>query len=127
MNPDSSPKPASRRILIVDDDEEMSYPVGMMLKLLGNFEIDYALNARTAYIKLTKNDYALLITDYQMPEVNGLDLIEIVRRMGMKIPIVILTSETGSAFAQQVAELGAELAYKPINLEELGEVVKKYL
>ncbi|MBI5294895.1 MAG: response regulator [Chloroflexi bacterium] len=127
MNPDPSPKPAPRRILLVDDEEEMSFAVGLMLKRMGHVDVDYALNARTAYRKLLDREYALVITDYQMPEINGLQLVEVIKHTGMQVPIVILTSEGADSFVDKVIQAGAEILNKPITMEELEEVVKKYL
>lgn len=127
MNINSSLMPGSKRILLVDDDMEMSKAVGLMLKRIGGIEVDYALNAHTAYRKLLDREYALVITDYQMPEINGLELVEMIRHVGMQVPIMILSSETADYFVDEVIKAGAEIMSKPISIEELENMVKKFL
>lgn len=115
-----------KHIWIVDDDEEMSRAVGLMLKLL-DCEVASFFNVRAAaQTILIGRRPDLIILDLNMPEVSGLDMIEFLRRRpeSMNIPIVMLSSEAADTIVDKALELGAD-AYirKPITLQELEKAM----
>ena len=115
-----------RNIWIVDDDQEMSHAIGLMLKLL-DCETTAFFNVRSAaqlFAAGKKPD--LLILDLNMPEISGLDMIEFLRRRphSKNLPIVMLSSEAADAVVDKALELGAD-AYvmKPVTVEELEKAM----
>jgi DNA-binding response OmpR family regulator len=115
-----------RQIWVVDDDEEMSRAIGLMLQLL---ECDVTIfhNVRSAAQSLlTGNKPDLIILDINMPEVSGLDMVEFLRRKPewKDLPIIMLSSETTDIMVDKALELGAD-AYvmKPVTLEELDKAM----
>lgn len=111
-----------RDIWVVDDDEEMSRAVGLMLQLL-DCNVTVFNNVRSAaqtFISGKKPD--LIIVDLNMPEVSGLDMIEFLRRRpeAKKLPIVMLSSEATDEIVDKALAVGAD-AYimKPVTIEEL--------
>ncbi len=116
-----------KQIWIVDDDEEMSRAVGLMLKLL-DCEAASFFNVRSAaQALLVGRRPDLIILDINMPEVSGLDMVEFLRRRpeSKNIPIVMLSSETADSIVDKALELGAD-AYvlKPVTIEELERAVE---
>ena len=115
-----------RSIWTVDDDEEMSRAIGLMLKLL-DCEVTSFHNVRSAaqYIASGRKP-DLLILDINMPEVTGLDMVEFLRRRpGTKdLPIVMLSSEAADTMVDRAMELGADsYVMKPVTLEELEKAM----
>ena len=115
-----------RHIWIVDDDEEMSRAIGLMLKML-DCEVTLFHTARSAaQTLLTGKTPHLLILDINMPEISGLDLLEFLRRRPewKELPIVVLPSETADQTVDQALQLGAD-AYvvKPVTVEELEKAM----
>lgn len=115
-----------KHIWIVDDDEEMSRAVGLMLKLLG-CEVASFYNVRSAaQTILIGRRPDLIILDVNIPEVSGLDMVEFLRRRpeSKNIPIVMLSSEAADTLVDKALELGAD-AYirKPITLPELEKAM----
>ena len=115
-----------RDIWIVDDDEEMSRAIGLMLKLL-DCNVTTFHNVRSAAQNFAvgkKPD--LLILDLNMPEVSGLDMIEFLRRRpdSKDLPIVMLSSEATDVIVDKALGLGAD-AYvmKPVTIEELEKAM----
>lgn len=111
-----------KKIWIVDDDEEMTRAVRLMLKMM-NYETSAFFNARTAAQALVDGGRPdLLILDINMPEVSGLDLLEFLRRRdGLKeLPVVMLSTEASDVMVDRASTLGAD-AYvsKPVTIEEL--------
>jgi len=115
-----------RNIWTVDDDEEMSRAIGLMLKLL-DCEVTVFHNVRSAaqlFASGRKPD--LLILDINMPEVTGLDMVEFLRRRSdtKDLPIVMLSSEAADTMVDRAMELGADsYVMKPVTIEELEKAM----
>ena len=113
-------------IWTVDDDEEMSRAIELMLKLL-DCEVTAFHNVRSAaqlFASGRKPD--LLILDINMPEVTGLDMVEFLRRRPetRSLPIVMLSSEAGDVMVDKALELGADsYVMKPVTIEELEKAM----
>ena len=115
-----------KKIWIVDDDEEMSHAIGLMLKLL-DCEVTAFFNVRSAaqnFASGKKPD--LIILDLNMPEISGLDMIEFLRRRPATkdLPIVMLSSEAADSVVDKAMALGADsYVMKPITIEELEKAM----
>jgi len=115
-----------RQIWTVDDDEEMSRAIGLMLKML-DCNVTSFNNVRSAaqlFAAGRKPD--LLILDINMPEVTGLDMVEFLRRRDntREIPIVMLSSEASDAMVDKAMELGADsYVMKPVTIDELEKAM----
>ena len=115
-----------KHIWAVDDDEEMSRAIGLMLKLL-DCTVTTFHNARDA-VKLfnTGEKPDLLLLDINMPEVTGLDMVEFLRRQTetKNLPIVMLSSEAADTMVDKAIELGADsYVTKPVTLDELEKAM----
>jgi len=115
-----------RDIWVVDDDEEMSRAVSLMLQILdSNVRIFNSVRpAAQAFVSGKKPD--LIIMDVNMPEVSGLDMVEFLRRRPetMDLPIVMLSSEATDTIVDQALALGADsYVMKPVSLEELEKAM----
>ena len=117
-----------KKIWIVDDDEEMTRAVRLMLKLL-DCETTAFLNARTAAQALLNGKRPdVMILDINMPEVTGLDLLEFLRRREATrfLPVVMLSTEASDVMIDRANALGAD-AYvsKPVTIEELERAMNE--
>lgn len=115
-----------RNVWTVDDDEEMSRAIGLMLKLL-DCDVTSFHNVRSAAQLLVSGSKPdLLVLDINMPEVTGLDMVEFVRRRPetKNIPIVMLSSEATDIMVDKAMELGADsYVMKPVTIEELEKAM----
>ena len=115
-----------RDVWVVDDDEEMSRAVGLMLELL-DCKVTAFNGVRLAaqtFVAGHKPD--LIVLDMNMPEVSGLDMVEFLRRRpeSRNLPIVMLSSETNDSMIDRALELGADsYITKPVTLEELEKAM----
>lgn len=113
---------------IVDDDDEMSSAVRLMLQLLEH-KVEVFREARAAARALLagrRPDFFIL--DINMPEVTGIDFLEFVRmRPELKgLPVVMLSSETTDVQVDEALRKGANaFVFKPVTLEELEAAVRK--
>ena len=97
------------RILFVEDEEELCKIIGDTLsKLQANFET--ANNGAVALEKLKeKNDYDLVVTDINMPVMNGLELIAAIRDdLKCDIPVIIMSAHTEPEYIKSAEELGVK-------------------
>ena len=115
-----------KRVWIVDDDEEMTRAIGLMLKML-DCEVMSFRNARSAAQRLlTGKSPQLLLLDINMPEISGLDLLEFLRRRPewKDLPIIMLSSESADSTVDKALLLGADaFVMKPATIEELEKAM----
>lgn len=115
-----------KKIWIIDDDEEMSRAIELMLLLL-EYEVTKFNNVRSGAKSFAEgNRPDLLILDINMPEVTGLDMIEFLRRRPdtKDLPVIMLSSEAADTMVDKAMELGADsYAMKPVTIEELEKAM----
>ena len=116
---------AAKRILIVDDEENTR--IGLS-KLLGRegFEVDLAANGTQALEQLRRHRVHLVISDINMPDMNGLAFLREVSRHFPSTNVIMITAYGGVESYLEAMNLGAlEYLHKPVRLDELRSVLKK--
>ncbi|KIH77365.1 chemotaxis protein CheY [Geoalkalibacter ferrihydriticus DSM 17813] len=120
----------SKKILITEDSPTMRAMICATLEALGEFDIFEAPNGFEALRMLPREKFDLVITDINMPDINGLELVSFIKRNDQykAIPLVIVSTEGSERDREKGLKLGAD-AYlvKPFSPEELQKLVKKYL
>ena len=115
---------------IVDDDQEMSKAMSMMLKLL-EFDTTSFLNARNVVQVLLSGDRPdMLVLDINMPEVSGMDLLEFLRRREEwnDLPVIMLSTEAADVTVDKAMSLGADgYVMKPVTIDELESTINAVL
>jgi two-component system chemotaxis response regulator CheY len=120
---------SDKSILVVDDSSIMRMFLVMNLKRILTVNIADAVNGLDALGKLKSGKFDLLLTDMNMPEMNGAELVRHVRH-GLKsdIPIVIITTKGETKDRELGMSLGASsYLTKPVDPAELIKTVLKYL
>lgn len=105
-----------KRILAVDDETEMREIYGSVLEKEG-YEVDVAEDGIAAQQKLRDNDYSLLITDGDMPGMNGFALAIWLRQYKPNLPILMVSA--GSYNEEAIKGLVDKFLEKPLDLGEL--------
>ncbi len=119
----------AKRFLIVDDSASMRQLLSFTVKDVG-YDALVAENGRDALAKLDGSKVDMVITDLNMPEMDGITLIRELRGMAEYkfVPIVMLTTEAQEAKKQEGRAAGASgWIVKPFNPDRLLEVVRKFL
>lgn len=112
-----------KRILLVDDEKNILKVMSASLKKEG-YDVETARSGEEAIGKIGNNRYNLVITDYKLPRINGLDLLQELKSKDPELPIIILTAYGTIEKAVEAMKKGAyNYLTKPINLEELNIVV----
>ena len=116
-----------QRILVVDD-ELLIRQLNTDILADAGFTVDTAVDGADAWDALQFNEYALLVTDNQMPKVSGVELIEKVRVAGLVLPIIMATATLPEAeYARHLWLQPFALLLKPYSLAEFIGTVKAVL
>ncbi len=115
------------RILIVDDEPSIRRVLAAHLRRDG-YHVDAAEHGGQAIEQLEARPYQLVVTDLQMPELGGLELLAWCRREIPAIPVIIITAFGTVHSAVEALKLGAhDYITKPFDLTELRNVIGKAL
>ncbi len=96
-----------KRILIVDDLLSERTLAGALLLREAKWEVDYANNGREALEQIERQRPDLIVTDLQMPEMDGLELVSAVRQRFPLIPVILMTARGSEEIAVQALQSGA--------------------
>jgi two-component system chemotaxis response regulator CheY len=117
----------AKTILIVDDSASVRQVVGISLKQAG-YDVIEGVDGKDALKKLTGQKVHLIISDVNMPNMDGISLVKAVKQMPAYkfTPIVMLTTESQDAKKKEGQEAGAKAwVVKPFKPEQLLGVVQK--
>lgn len=117
----------SKTILTVDDSASIRQMVAMTLKSAGHQVLE-AGNGAEGYDKATANPVDAVITDLNMPVMNGIEFIRKYRQhpASKGVPIILLTTESDDELKRQAKEAGATgWIVKPFKQDQLLAVVRK--
>ncbi|MEM1228422.1 MAG: response regulator [Planctomycetota bacterium] len=116
------------RALIADDSGVIRCVVSRALTELGFAEVLAAVDGREAIAALDGRAFDIIITDWNMPNHSGLDVIKAARTAGYQCPIVMQTTESEKAYVMQAIAAGVnDYILKPFNKEQLIEKLEKHV
>ena len=117
-----------KKILIVDDDEATRAIIAQMLKK-DSYIIDHAESGEAALEKIIRNSYDLLILDYMMPDVDGLDVLSKVKELDPNVRVIMITAaHLSTDIALDAIKKGAShYLTKPFELKKFRRIVKRAL
>jgi two-component system chemotaxis response regulator CheY len=119
-----------KKILIVDDSATMRMFLSMTIKkAVAGISLTEAVNGADAVEKLKKDNFDLVLTDINMPEMDGTQLVEKIRGpLNQNMPIIIITTEGEEKHRDLGLSLGANgYITKPVNSYELRNTVSRFL
>ena len=115
------------RFLLLEDDLTFSLILEGFLKKEG-FEVDVVHRVKDAVRALETQTYHLLLLDYRLPDGTGMELLEAIRKRGLSLPAIMMTSVRDVGTAVRAMRLGAfDYITKPVNPDELLMVVREAL
>jgi len=116
-------------ILVVEDSATVRHQIKKSLSIQG-FPVDVAKNGLSAWEKLNENHYDLVITDYDMPYVDGLELCSRIRQSNRfeHLPIIIETSKDSRAEQVKIRSMGIQaFITKPFSPDRMIAEVERVL
>ncbi len=110
-------------ILVVDDDRDVLEMADCFFREAG-IEVHCVESGALALEKVRENCIGVMLTDYNMPEMNGLELAEKVREIAPRLRIIMATGHPSRELTERAEQVGiAMVLAKPLRLEGLLELV----
>ena len=120
----------NKLILLAEDSKLIQIPVGKLLKKLNyNYEIyDNGRLMLDRLYELDPNEIGLIISDIEMPIMDGIEMLEHIHRNQKynKIPIIVNTNMANAAVIKHAREIGALEVAKKLDLESLNELIERH-
>jgi len=105
-------------ILVIDDDDAVRDSIGVLLRVEGFIVRSYPSSA--AFLREAQLDQnCCLIVDMHMPGMDGLALLQRLRREGFETPAIVMTGNANETFRQALRAIGGVLLEKPFRLWEM--------
>ena len=120
---------AGEHVMYVDDDEVMVVMVGQLLERAG-FRVTCCADARQAMALITQSPHSfdIVVTDFNMPELSGLDLARWLAKFSPEIPVVISSGYISDELREPARLAGVRrLMHKQNTLEELAGLIREVL
>ena len=117
-------------VLYVDDEPDLLEIGKLFLEQGGEFSVDTVTSAREALVSLGRKTYDAVVSDYQMPEMNGTEFLKIVRTGGNLIPFIMLTGRSREEVVIEALNCGADFYLQKggdtkVMFAELMHVIRK--
>lgn len=116
--------------ILIAEDEEYNQMVlqGMIEILYPKVTMEIVSNGLEALENLKKGSFDLVLSDVDMPVMNGYDLVSEVKKSGLKVPIICVTAFAISGDREKLLMHGFECyVSKPIDMDDLKAVLDPYL
>ncbi|MDP4190250.1 MAG: PAS domain S-box protein [Bacteroidota bacterium] len=122
---------ASASILLVDDSKTDRLLYSKILRnIIPQYKIEEANNGKEALHLIEESTPALVITDHNMPEMSGYELVRQLKisELKCKPPVIILSGDVNRSIKEEYRELGIEYVFqKPVSLSSFKEAIEKSL
>lgn len=119
-----------KKILIAEDSPTMRSLISSTIAALGDYDIVEAANGFDALRVLPREKVDMVITDINMPDINGLELVSFIRGnpQYQSLPLLIISTEGSERDREKGLRLGADgYLVKPFHPDDLQAFVKKHL
>jgi chemosensory pili system protein ChpA (sensor histidine kinase/response regulator) len=127
---EEAPGPAvEQKILLIDDSLSIRKFVGRMLETAG-YEVDTAVDGEEGLRKASAKNYRLILTDLEMPKLNGYEVIQALRSRSQtqQTPIIVMTTRAGDKHRQMALNVGASsYIAKPVEERALIQELERWI
>ena len=114
-------------VLVADDSKLSRRSVIRSLPQDLEYDITEATNGQEAINALSESEFALVLLDLTMPEVDGVQVLERIKAEKIECFVLVISADIQQQMKQKVAQLGAiDFINKPINKSALSEVLHKF-
>ena len=117
----------NNKILVIDDDKEILFSMSAICEISGWTPIT-ALNVKDGINKFNIHEPDIVLIDYHMPVLNGIEGVKRLRKIDPNVPIIVLTVEENQEIADKFLEVGAnDFALKPVKAPDIIARIKVHL
>ena len=115
------------KVLLVDDSSTMRKIILRSLNAVGITDVAEAGDGEEAFTMFGPGGFNLVLTDWNMPKKNGLELVKSIRESGSKVPIVMITTEAEKQQVLTAVQAGVnDYLLKPFTAEVLREKLERF-
>jgi len=116
-----------KRVLVADDDPAIRRLISGLLESVGIAEVVEATGGAETLERLNACEFDLILLDWYMPEVDGLDVVKRIRARGSRVPIVMVTGEARKEQVLIALQAGAsDYLIKPFDHDSLRRKLERY-
>jgi DNA-binding response OmpR family regulator len=117
-----------KRVLVVEDHHDTSFTLCKLLKLEG-YEVDHAIDGMSGYKSASSRHPDLIVTDVQMPRMNGIDMIKRLRTEGelTEVPIIVMSAYGKRVIADAMSAGADGYIEKPLDFEKFISRIRDIL
>ena len=120
-------KTEERAILVVDDEESMRIALSEAL-VRGGHQVDCVTNGYDALTRVSSESFKLIITDVRMPKMDGLQVLQEIKKVSPRTPVIVITAYGAVQNAVDAMRRGAaDYILKPFSFDDLSTAVKRAL
>lgn len=124
LTPTSLGRGRSKRILVVDDNRDIRTVLCHWLRLMG-FEVALAVNGIEALAAFIESSFDLVVTDLQMPTMDGSKLAQLVKERSPNTPVILLTGTDRETVWKKVTKGSIDsVIFKPFTLNDFQSTVQ---
>ncbi|HNR13798.1 MAG TPA: response regulator [Thermodesulfobacteriota bacterium] len=115
------------KILLADDDENFGFVLKRELEQIYS-AVDLVTNGVDAVINVIKSSYNAVLLDLQMPRLNGIDALKIIKMIDPSVPVITFSGKLDDSQLTESLRLGASTCFqKPFAVEELHSIIKNQM
>lgn len=113
-------------VLYVEDEEDIRMEMSEILEF--DFaKVLVATNGEEGLALFKQEDPDIVISDVQMPKLDGLSMCKAIRKISKNLPIILTTAFTEQQYLAEAESLNVSFVNKPVNIEQLYECIEKSL
>jgi two-component system, OmpR family, alkaline phosphatase synthesis response regulator PhoP len=110
------------RALVVEDDPAIRRLVEKLLTRL-RIKIDTAADGQTAIDKLSSQSYSVLVLDLMVPELNGFEIIDYIKRENLPVPVAVVSAVSQQALTKLDLDVVKLVISKPFDVDEFTKAI----
>lgn len=118
-----------KKILIIDDEEDLCRLLKLILEKDGRIHVDTAFSGQEGIDKAKKKAYDLVITDFVMPDMNGNEVIGVLKQINPSLQILLFSVyfDDVSTLSPSIKNKINGIIHKPIDHSQLHKVIDDFL
>ena len=115
----------TEKVLLIDDEEDFVEALAERMKTRG-MDVTSSTSGRDAIQKVEQEAYDAIVLDLQMPEMDGLEVLSVLKKIRPDLQVILLTGHATVEKGIEAMKLGAmDLMEKPADLQVITEKIKK--
>ena len=114
-----------KKILIADDEELIRWSLLQFFESSG-YSVDLVINGTEVIKRLENTNYDIIVTDLNMPGLNGIEILTKMKGMGINLPVIVISAYFSDKLKDETISSGAfECISKPFEMNDILNTVKK--